>query len=58
MSGKKIGYILASSFEQNSERQLEGISLNKKPFYLKRDTLLSHSGATVLEDAKCHMIFI
>lgn len=30
MSGKKIGYIRVSSFEQNPERQLEGISLNKK----------------------------
>ena len=30
MSEKKIGYIRVSSFEQNPERQLEGISLNKK----------------------------
>lgn len=30
MSGKKIGYIRVSSFEQNPERQLEGISVNKK----------------------------
>lgn len=30
MSGKKIGYIRVSSFEQNPERQLEGISLHKK----------------------------
>lgn len=30
MSGRKIGYIRVSSFEQNPERQLEGISLNKK----------------------------
>lgn len=30
MSGKKIGYIRVSSFEQNPERQLEGIILNKK----------------------------
>jgi DNA invertase Pin-like site-specific DNA recombinase len=30
MSGKKIGYIRVSSFEQNPERQLEGLSLNKK----------------------------
>ena len=30
MSGKKIGYIRVSSFEQNPERQLEGITLNKK----------------------------
>ncbi|MBW8309713.1 MAG: recombinase family protein [Candidatus Paracaedibacteraceae bacterium] len=30
MSGKKIGYIRVSSFEQNPERQLQGIPLNKK----------------------------
>ena len=30
MSGKKIGYIRVSSFDQNPERQLEGIILNKK----------------------------
>ena len=30
MSGKKIGYIRVSSFEQNPERQLEGTALNKK----------------------------
>lgn len=30
MSGKKIGYVRVSSFEQNIDRQLEGISLNKK----------------------------
>ena len=30
MPGNKIGYIRVSSFEQNPERQLEGISLNKK----------------------------
>ena len=30
MSGEKIGYIRVSSFEQNSERQLEGVALNKK----------------------------
>mgnify|MGYP000536311589 CR=1 FL=1 len=30
MSGKKIGYIRVSSFDQNTDRQLEGISLNKK----------------------------
>jgi DNA invertase Pin-like site-specific DNA recombinase len=30
MSGKRIGYIRISSFEQNPERQLEGIPLNKK----------------------------
>lgn len=30
MSGKKIGYLRVSSFEQNPERQLEGINLNKK----------------------------
>ena len=29
MSGKKIGYIRVSSFDQNPERQLEGIRLNK-----------------------------
>lgn len=30
ISGKKTGYIRVSSFEQNPERQLEGITLNKK----------------------------
>ncbi len=30
MSGKKIGYIRVSSFDQNPERQLEGVILNKK----------------------------
>lgn len=30
MAGKKIGYIRVSSFEQNPERQLEGIVVNKK----------------------------
>lgn len=30
MSGKRIGYIRVSSFEQNPERQLEGVQLNKK----------------------------
>ena len=30
MSGKKIGYIRVSSFEQNPERQLEDTGLNKK----------------------------
>ena len=30
MSGKRIGYIRVSSFEQNPERQLESISLDKK----------------------------
>ena len=30
MVGKKIGYIRVSTFEQNPERQLEGISLNKR----------------------------
>jgi len=30
MPGKKIGYIRVSSFDQNPERQLEGIALNKK----------------------------
>lgn len=30
MSGKKIGYIRVSSFEQNPERQLDGIILSKK----------------------------
>jgi len=30
MSGKKIGYIRVSSFEQNPERQLEGLQLDKK----------------------------
>jgi DNA invertase Pin-like site-specific DNA recombinase len=30
MTGKKIGYIRVSSFDQNPERQLEGIKLDKK----------------------------
>ena len=30
MSGKRIGYIRVSSFEQNPERQLESIILDKK----------------------------
>ena len=30
MTGKKIGYIRVSDFEQNPERQLEGIKLHKK----------------------------
>ncbi len=30
MTGKKIGYIRVSSFDQNLERQLEGIQLDKK----------------------------
>jgi DNA invertase Pin-like site-specific DNA recombinase len=30
MSGKKIGYIRVSTFDQNPERQLEGIALSKK----------------------------
>lgn len=30
MTGKRIGYIRVSSFEQNPERQLEGIDLDKK----------------------------
>jgi DNA invertase Pin-like site-specific DNA recombinase len=30
MSGKKIGYIRVSHFDQNHERQLEGIDLDKK----------------------------
>ena len=29
MTGKRIGYIRVSSFEQNPERQLDGIELNK-----------------------------
>ena len=29
MSGKKVGYIRVSSFDQNPERQLEGIELHK-----------------------------
>ncbi|MBA4697458.1 MAG: recombinase family protein [Legionella sp.] len=29
MAGKKIGYIRVSSFDQNPERQLEGLSLHK-----------------------------
>ena len=29
MTGKKIGYIRVSSFEQNTDRQLEGIKLDK-----------------------------
>ncbi len=30
MTGKKIGYIRVSSLEQNSQRQLEGLKLNKR----------------------------
>lgn len=30
MPGKKIGYVRVSTFEQNPDRQLEGIKLNKK----------------------------
>lgn len=30
MSGKKIGYIRVSTFDQNPERQLDGIELHKK----------------------------
>lgn len=30
MSGKRIGYIRVSSFEQNTQRQLDGIALDKK----------------------------
>lgn len=30
MSSKKIGYVRVSSFDQNPERQLEGVTLNKK----------------------------
>jgi DNA invertase Pin-like site-specific DNA recombinase len=30
MTSKRIGYIRVSSFDQNPERQLEGISLDKK----------------------------
>lgn len=30
MAGKRIGYIRVSSFEQNHERQLEGVLLDKK----------------------------
>ena len=30
MSGKRVGYIRVSSFDQNYERQLEGIQLDKK----------------------------
>ena len=30
MSGKKVGYIRVSSFDQNPERQLEGIKLDKQ----------------------------
>lgn len=30
MSGKKVGYIRVSSFEQNPERQLDGIRLDKQ----------------------------
>ena len=30
MLGKKIGYVRVSSFEQNPERQLDGITLDKK----------------------------
>ena len=29
MTGKRIGYIRVSYFEQNPERQLDGIELNK-----------------------------
>ena len=29
MAGQRIGYIRVSSFEQNTERQLEGITLDK-----------------------------
>lgn len=29
MAGKKIGYIRVSSFDQNTERQLEGMELDK-----------------------------
>ena len=29
MHGQRIGYVRVSSFEQNSERQLEGISINR-----------------------------
>lgn len=30
MSGKRVGYIRVSSFDQNTERQLEAIQLDKK----------------------------
>ena len=30
MAGKKVGYIRVSSFDQNPERQLEGIELDKR----------------------------
>ena len=30
MSGKRVGYIRVSSFDQNTDRQLEGIQLDKK----------------------------
>jgi len=30
MAGKKVGYIRVSSFDQNPERQLEGVELDKK----------------------------
>ena len=30
MSGKRVGYIRVSSFDQNTDRQLEGIKLDKK----------------------------
>lgn len=30
MKGKKVGYIRVSSFDQNPDRQLEGIELHKK----------------------------
>jgi DNA invertase Pin-like site-specific DNA recombinase len=30
MTGKKIGYVRVSSFDQNPERQLEGVILDKK----------------------------
>jgi DNA invertase Pin-like site-specific DNA recombinase len=29
-SGKKVGYVRVSSFDQNPERQLEGLDLDKK----------------------------
>lgn len=29
MSGKRIGYVLVSSFDQNPERQLEGIRIDR-----------------------------
>ncbi len=30
MSGKRVGYIRVSSFDQNTDRQLEAIQLDKK----------------------------